>query len=153
MEDFELKVPLSKHWDAGDLALHCSLALGAAAVLGLSVILSEQMLRGTGVELCRFYSWSSLPCPGCGLTRAFCAISDGEFGRAWELNPFSFLFYVGCVALLFWPFLRLARPGLQLRLTSSRAFVLAPLLLVAAMWVFGLCRIVTTLVDRGILNR
>ena len=61
MEDFELQVPLAKHWDAGDLALHCSLALGAAAVLGLSVILSEQVLRGTGVELCRFYSWSSLP--------------------------------------------------------------------------------------------
>lgn len=43
-----------------------------------------------------------MDCPGCGLTRAFIAISDGRFARAWELNRASFLVYAFVLAQIPW---------------------------------------------------
>jgi hypothetical protein len=37
-------------------------------------------------------------CPGCGMTRAFVAMSSGNMPRAWRHNPFSFI----VVPLLAW---------------------------------------------------
>lgn len=36
-------------------------------------------------SLCAFYNLTHLPCPGCGLTRSFCAMAKGEF-----IDAFSF---------------------------------------------------------------
>ena len=44
-------------------------------------------------EICTAKRVFGIPCPGCGLTRAFVSISHGEFSRAWRFNPASFLFY------------------------------------------------------------
>jgi hypothetical protein len=43
-----------------------------------------------------------IECPGCGLTRAFVAISHGSFGRAWELNRASFAMYAFVLAQIPW---------------------------------------------------
>lgn len=42
---------------------------------------------------CWFYNLTHIPCPGCGLTRAFFCISHGHWGQAWRLNPFGFAWY------------------------------------------------------------
>jgi hypothetical protein len=73
------------------------LSLGAGLVLLISFIVVPDGLPS--FNLCWFKALTGLPCPGCGLTHAFCAISHGNIGDAWLFNPFSFLFYP--LALLF----------------------------------------------------
>ena len=38
---------------------------------------------------CPFRNLTGLPCPGCGMTRAFLSIGQGRLGQALLLNPFS----------------------------------------------------------------
>lgn len=52
------------------------------------------------VTLCPFRALTHHPCPGCGMTRAFCALAHGEFWRAMKLNPFSPLLFLA--ALVVW---------------------------------------------------
>ncbi|WP_455619668.1 DUF2752 domain-containing protein [Eisenbergiella sp.] len=40
---------------------------------------------------CPLLILTGLPCPGCGTTRALLYIFQGQFGRAWRLNPCAFL--------------------------------------------------------------
>ncbi|HEX8889854.1 MAG TPA: DUF2752 domain-containing protein [Pyrinomonadaceae bacterium] len=50
--------------------------------------------------LCPFRALTHLPCPGCGMTRAFCALAHGEFWRAIKLNALSPLLFL--VAMIAW---------------------------------------------------
>ena len=52
------------------------------------------------IVLCPFRALTHHPCPGCGMTRAFCALAHGEFWRAVKLNPFSPLLFLA--ALVAW---------------------------------------------------
>lgn len=45
-----------------------------------------------GPIICPFRLITGYPCPACGTTRSICAISLGNFSRAWELNPLGFIF-------------------------------------------------------------
>ncbi len=63
----------------------------AVGVMAASFIMPVQ---GLGVDLCILHSITGLPCPGCGMTRALCALSQGDLSVALALNPF---------ALLAWP--------------------------------------------------
>jgi hypothetical protein len=47
----------------------------------------------SSLHVCLFKRLTGLPCPGCGLTRAFQAMSHGEFRAVWHLNPFAFVLY------------------------------------------------------------
>lgn len=60
------------------------------------------------VILCPFRAFTGLPCPGCGMTRAFCALGHGELLRAIHFNAVSpllyvafFIVWVGAVATVF----------------------------------------------------
>lgn len=113
-------------------------AILAAAVLTISFIWSPQALPD--VSLCFFHRTTGLPCPGCGLTRGFCALSHGRFTEAWALNPFSILLYATALALVLRPLIAWRMPGLERRLYHPRALVLAPVM-VCGMWVFGIVRL------------
>lgn len=52
------------------------------------------------IILCPFRALTGHTCPGCGMTRAFCAIAHGEFKRAVEFNPLSPLLFLA--ALVVW---------------------------------------------------
>ena len=82
-----------------------------------------------------------LPCPGCGLTRAFCAIGHGDFAAAWAFNPFGYVFYGGALVVLVWPLLAWWRPRWADVLLRARGVTIAVLLLLGALGVFGLARI------------
>ncbi|MDD2972252.1 MAG: DUF2752 domain-containing protein [Lachnospiraceae bacterium] len=41
---------------------------------------------------------TGFPCPGCGMTRAMLCLLTGQFQRAWNLNPSSFLW----LGILIW---------------------------------------------------
>ena len=62
------------------------------------------LIRATGLShdtlvrylpvLCPFKFVTGIPCPGCGMTRAFLAIAEADFISAFDHNPFSIPFFV-----------------------------------------------------------
>ena len=107
-------------------------ALFAALALGFSWVMPE---RGAyGVDICAFHALTGIPCPGCGMTRAFRAIGHGAFAQAWRLNPFAFPLYVACGLCLLAPFTPLPWQRHQ------RSLAYAGIGLSIAMAAFGLAR-------------
>ena len=58
--------------------------------LALAVMLVSFVfpVGGLGFDLCWLHALTGLPCPGCGLSRAVAAVSQGEFLVALGANPF-----------------------------------------------------------------
>lgn len=48
--------------------------------------------------ICAMRRYTSLPCPGCGLTRAFVSLGSGEFRNAWKYNPASYAWFVAMLS-------------------------------------------------------
>ena len=107
------------------------LQIVAVSVLALSFILEPGLLPE--LNLCLFNAATGMQCPGCGMTRAFCAISHGQFAQAWHLNPFSFHFYALAVLGLAYPIFANA--------ISERLLRAVILVTTVALTVFGVCRI------------
>jgi len=104
-------------------------------ILAVSFIFSPDALPK--IQLCFFHAITGLKCPGCGMTRAFCAISHGRFANAWSYNPFSFIFYA--LALL-----GLAYPSF-INLISEKLTITIILTMTIALAVFGIFRILVDL--------
>ncbi len=70
-------------------------------LLGLTAMFVVAALWNPGdelpVTLCPFRALTGHPCPGCGMTRAFCALMHGELWRAVKLNPFSPLLFLAAI--------------------------------------------------------
>ena len=79
-------------------------------------------------------------CGGCGLTRAFHAISHGEFAEAWRFNPFGFAFYAIAVVAALWPLLERFTPRIARALSHRRAVPIGAIVLAAAVVLFGFWR-------------
>ena len=112
---------------------------GAGLALAASVLIPASRLPAT--SLCPFRVLTGFPCPGCGLTHAFCDISHGHFKMAWQANPFGFLFYMLALVFVAWPWLLGRFPGIEVALTRARLVVWAPALLMAGMWAYDVARI------------
>ena len=65
---------------------------------GIYIRLSGQAFETVYFLPCVFKGVTSIPCPGCGMTRACLAILQGEFSTAWRYHPFSFLL-IGLIIL------------------------------------------------------
>lgn len=51
----------------------------------------------SGFTICLFKNFTGIDCPGCGLTRSFCALAKGQIWRAFQfhkLGPFLFLGFI-----------------------------------------------------------
>jgi len=89
-----------KRTGMGDEAYHWVYLVLSVAVLVLAIVLHVSgddrvivpVLGITLPESCTFKQLTGVGCPGCGLTRCFICLMDGEFARAWEFNPGGFLF-------------------------------------------------------------
>jgi len=112
---------------------------GAGIALAASILIPASKLPV--LPLCPFKMLTGFPCPGCGLTHAFCDISHGQFKMAWQTNPFGFVFYIGALACLAWPWLGARFPGVEVALRRTRALVWAPPLLMLGMWAYDIVRI------------
>jgi hypothetical protein len=53
-----------------------------------------------GIVLCPFRLATGIPCPGCGLTRSFCAMGKGDVSRAFEFHALGPVLFA--VAGLLW---------------------------------------------------
>jgi len=58
--------------------------IGFGTVLAISYL--YQAPPNPKTSLCAFYNLTHLPCPGCGLTRSFCAIAKGQFIAAFNFH-------------------------------------------------------------------
>lgn len=95
--------------------------LGLSVVLGLSLALPLPGADGRIAHLpsiCPFHSLTGLPCPGCGLTRAFVCLGHGQFSQSLHWHPIGWLIYGVFVAL--W-----ARAGL-IWATQRTVFEISP---------------------------
>lgn len=68
------------------------------ALVGLSAMFILSMIWRPADEpafiLCPFRAMTGHLCPGCGMTRAFCALGHGEFQRAIHFNGLSPMLYL-----------------------------------------------------------
>jgi Protein of unknown function (DUF2752) len=112
------------------------LSLICAGILILSFLLPPEGLLG--VETCSFHALTGLSCPGCGLTRAFVAISHARFYQAWFLHPFAFPLYGACVASLPAPII----PKALAIFWNPRIAKMGILLFAAGLLLFGSWRMV-----------
>ena len=110
-------------------------------VLAISAYFKPETLPK--VQLCSFRQMTGRPCPGCGLTRAFCAISHGRIADAWYFNPFSFLFYTGAVLLAIWPLVVWRYPKLDGWLLNSDLLIYLMPGLMISLVIFGVIRMFT----------
>ncbi|OFW21887.1 MAG: hypothetical protein A3H97_08430 [Acidobacteria bacterium RIFCSPLOWO2_02_FULL_65_29] len=81
------------------------MAATGAAMLVASFVYAPWALDESGPTLCPFRLLTGLPCPGCGLTRSFCALAQGDVRHAIAfhfLGPVLFLgLLAGVPAMLF----------------------------------------------------
>jgi len=80
------------------------------AIMGASLLLPLPGRDGSLGHLpsvCPFYNLTGLPCPGCGLTRAFVCLGHGQWRESLHWHPLGWLIYGVCLLLwlrsgLFW---------------------------------------------------
>lgn len=88
-------VPGSKLLDLSGRRRLAYFTASCAALLLASVIYAPFV--GNGPVLCPFRLVTGLPCPGCGLTRSFCAMSRGQFLAAFGFHLFGPALYVAAL--------------------------------------------------------
>lgn len=78
-------------------ALVCSAILqaGPAGTLALPIPWTESQVPLPGMCLSR--ALLGIPCPGCGLTRSFVALSGGDIRRAFQFNAMGPILYFICL--------------------------------------------------------
>jgi hypothetical protein len=109
-----------------------ALLLRIGALGGVFLVAPFWTWHGPG--LCLFHRLTGLECPGCGMTRAFHAISHGQFAHAVDFNIFSPLVYALFLGILLWDVAYL--------LTGRRFSVPAPLRLEGASGYLALSAVV-----------
>lgn len=74
---------------------HLALITPSAGYFAFFAVAASLVLpfEGIGVDLCALHSVTGLPCPGCGLTRSFVMVAQGDFATAVASNPFVLFLY------------------------------------------------------------
>ncbi len=62
---------------------------GALAAGGLALLRSSELPRGRESTFCLLRRATGIPCPGCGMTRAFDRLADGDWAGAVAAHPLA----------------------------------------------------------------
>ena len=97
LESGEMKPDRWQGYRPVEVVLLHMLVLGPVAfALVLSMFVTADQIEAGVFSFappCLFKMLFGVACPTCGLTRAFCSISHGEFSRALDYNSMSFVAY------------------------------------------------------------
>lgn len=63
-------------------------AAGLAALAGLALLRTWHPGEGT-LSICLFRNVTGIPCPGCGMTRAFALLARGDWRAALAMHPLA----------------------------------------------------------------
>lgn len=98
----------------------------ALAAVGGGLLLAARFLpfERYPILACPLRTFAHIPCPSCGMTRAFVRVAHGELGRALEVSPLGTLLALGAVVAVGWLLLRLTvlRRGLVVELSKRESF-------------------------------
>lgn len=90
--------------------------------------------------VCGLRNATGLPCPTCGMTRAFVRVTHGELAAAWQVSPLGTVLCFLAALLVVWTLLRLTvvKHGFGLSLTrrEKRGWVIAGGVVLATNWVY-----------------
>lgn len=122
-------------------------ALPSGGILLAAHLVDPSSLPGGTVCLLR--RLSSLPCPGCGMTRAFLLLGHGHVAEAVRMNILSVFAFAIVIALFLDAVLGLfgRRMKIELRPAEARAVYLAAAVCTAASWAYN-CWVNPALVAR-----
>lgn len=99
------------------MLFHSRRGLALEAGVLVAVFIAAWFWTWEGVGLCLFHHLTGLDCPGCGMTRAFHALSHGDFCEAVELNLLSPVLFFTFLLVLILDVVQLTtgfRPGIKL---------------------------------------
>jgi hypothetical protein len=92
------------------------------------------------VVACPLKTLAHIPCPTCGMTRAFVRVTHGEWLAAWHVSPLGAVLAVVTAGVAGYGVLRLTvwKSGLELRLTSREALAarVATAVAILGNWVY-----------------
>lgn len=139
--------PLPRWFTPQSSVFQATILLAAIAVIAAASLLE---LRGTTrialpgspyvlPELCTLKRNVGIPCPGCGMTRAFVCLAHGDVAAAWRFNPVALIAFGVVVAQIPYRVVQIARlattrRALELPGTPLAACVLAAALLMQWAW-------------------
>ena len=72
-------------------------------VVGIYTTISEISPADVSLIPCILHLVTDVPCPGCGMTRACIALTQGHFADAWRYHPFSYLIIGLTIGSAFFP--------------------------------------------------
>ena len=72
-------------------------------VVGIYTTISEISPADVSLIPCILHLVTDVPCPGCGMTRACLALTQGHFADAWRYHPFSYLIIGLTIGSAFFP--------------------------------------------------
>lgn len=109
-------------------------AVGLAGVAGLPLLHAWHPTDDVRASICLFRRTTGIPCPGCGMTRAFAHLAKGDWTEAARYHPLSFV--VALELALGWGWWGLALAGRLPRVPPERltAIFLANTGLLVALW-------------------
>ncbi|NQZ68795.1 MAG: DUF2752 domain-containing protein [Lentisphaeria bacterium] len=90
-------------------------------------------------EICWSKRIFNFSCPGCGLTRSFVLITQGQFYAAFEMHKLGLIIYLFCVSQIFFRIYCLKNPGKDLGkfLPYTFSFIITGILI--GLFVIWLC--------------
>lgn len=112
--------------------------LGCGGILTAAVLVDLAALPGR--TICLFRNLFSIPCAGCGMTRAFLLLGHGRWADAVRMNLLSPLAFATLVALFLDASSSLfgLELGVKLKPSGAKRLILAAFLLTAASWVYNM---------------
>ncbi len=81
----------------GSCYISRKLAIGFLGILvSIGILHVTNLMRAEVIGhlvpfFCPFEAITGIQCPGCGITRALLSVVTGDFGKAFQYNPFVFL--------------------------------------------------------------
>jgi hypothetical protein len=96
---------MKKFWD---WVKNQNLLAWVVFILSSSVLLISYFYQAEAnpkTSLCMFYNLTSLPCPGCGLTRSFCSIAKGQLFLSFYFHSLGPLMFIGTLFAWIFSFL------------------------------------------------